>query len=57
MELKISTWFRINVTTMYMNLVEGTARFTLKYKQTSSNIQTLVIDCPAGDGFDLKKKY
>ena len=53
---EISTWFRINVATMYMNLAEGTAR-TLKYKQTSSNIQTLVIDCPAGDGFYLKKKY
>ena len=51
---KISTWFRIDAAIMYMNLAEGTVR-TLKYKQTSSTIQTLVIDCPAGDGFHLKK--
>ena len=53
---EISTWFLIDAATMYMNLAEGTAR-TLKYKQTSSNIQTLVIDCPAGDGFYLKKSF
>ena len=28
---EISSWFRIDVATMYMNLAEGTAR-TLKYK-------------------------